>query len=303
MEKRFLCFAAVVVASASSLMAQDGACPTSAVCAGETLPLVWHDEFDADGVPDSLYWNYEAGFVRNHEDQWYQADNARCRGGALVIEARKEAAGRANPLYDASGKGDWRQQRPTIGYTSSSINTAGKFEFTFGRVEVRAKIPTASGAWPAIWLLGSGIDWPSCGEIDMMEYYRIDGVPHILANACWGSDKPYSAVWNSRTVPFKHFIDRDPEWGDKFHVWAMDWTPEAISLYLDGELLNRIPLSQTINGALGNGSNPFTKPQYLLLNLALGGDHGDKIDDSAMPMEYLVDYVRVYSRDGAKKRP
>ncbi len=298
--KKYMTLCLVAAMSAASAVAQDGSCPATAVCAGETLPLLWHDEFDKDGAPDSLYWSHETGYARNHEEQWYQAGNAICRDGVLVIEARKEAPGRPNPLYDPSRKG-WREERPTIDYTSSSINTAGKFEFTFGRVEVRAKIPTASGAWPAIWLLGSGMEWPSCGEIDVMEYYRIDGVPHILANACWGSDKRYSAVWNSKTVPFKHFTDRDPQWADKFHVWAMDWTPEAISIYLDGELINSIPLSQTVNGKLGNHANPFTKPQYLLLNLALGGDHGDKIDDAAMPMEYLVDYVRVYSRDSAGK--
>lgn len=295
MINRFLFFAGMVAASALSVLARGSACPQWAVCAGDTLPLLWHDEFDAAGAPDSLKWSHESGFVRNHEEQWYQGANAFCRDGVLVIEARKETEKRPNPVYDASGQGNWRQRRPTIDYTSASVNTAGKFEFTFGRVEVRAKIPTASGAWPAIWLLGRGMDWPSCGEIDMMEYYRIDGVPHILANACWGSDRPYEAVWNSSTTPFSHFTDRDADWAEKYHVWAMDWTSKAISLYLDGELLNRIPLSETVNGALGHGSNPFLKPQYLLLNLALGGDHGDIIDEGAMPMRYMVDYVRVYS--------
>ncbi|MCM1452008.1 MAG: glycoside hydrolase family 16 protein [Clostridium sp.] len=286
---------ALCAAALTGIAAWSG-CPETAVCEGETLRLAWHDEFDGDGAPDARYWSFEEGFARNHEDQWYQAENAWQEDGALVIEARREPAGRANPLYRADGK-DWRSKRPEIEYTSASINTKGRFSFAYGRVEVRAKIPTASGAWPAIWLLGDEMEWPSCGEIDMMEYYRINGEPHILANACWGNDRPYQAVWNSKTVPFAHFTDEDPQWAEKFHIWAMDWTPEAINLYLDDELINRIPLSQTTNGSIGGGTNPFTKPQYLLLNLALGGDHGDKIDDEAMPMRYIVDYVRVYSAD------
>jgi len=255
--------------------------------------LVWHDEFEQDGRPDSTIWSYEDGFVRNHEDQWYQPDNAVCRGGCLVIEGRRES--RPNPLYRAGAR-DWRASRPTIDYTASSLHTRGKRSVYFGRVEVRARIPVAGGAWPAIWLLGEDMPWPSCGEIDMMEYYRIGGVPHILANACWGSDRPHDAVWNSRKVPFIYFTGRDPQWAEKFHLWRMDWDEGSIRLYLDDELLNEIPLSTTVNGSIGHGTNPFTRPQYLLLNLALGGDNGGTIDDSAMPMRYEIDYVRVYRR-------
>lgn len=183
-----------------------------------------------------------------------------------------------------------------IQYTSASVNTAEKKEFLYGRVEVRAKIPTAGGAWLAIWLLGRGMDWPSNGEIDMMEYYRRQGVPHILANACWGTDKPWTAKWNSKAIPFTHFTDRDAQWADKFHVWRMDWDEQSIRLNLDDELLNEISQAEAVNGKLGNGEQPFKKPQYLLLNLALGGDNGGEIDDSALPMKYLIDYVRVYQK-------
>ena len=253
--------------------------------------LVWHDEFEHDGRPDSTIWSYEEGYARNHEAQWYQPDNAVCRGGCLVIEGRPDT--RPNPLY-RQGSTDWRESRPTLGYTASSLHTRGKRSVHYGRVEVSARIPTASGAWPAIWLLGEDMPWPSCGEIDMMEYYRIGGEPHILANACWGNDRPHNAVWNSRKVPFTHFTDRDPQWADKFHLWRMDWDEQSIRLYLDDELLNEIPLSTTVNGTIGRGTNPFTRPQYLLLNLALGGDNGGPIDDSALPMRYEIDYVRVY---------
>ena len=129
-----------------------------------------------------------------------------------------------------------------------------------------------------------------------MEYYRIDGVPHILANAAWGTDRRYVAKWDSQAVPFSHFTDKDPQWAEKFHVWRMDWDEEAIRLYLDDELLNEIPLSETINGSLGKGTNPFKQPHYILLNLALGGINGGTIDDTAFPMRYEIDYVRVYQK-------
>lgn len=258
--------------------------------------LIWSDEFNVDGSYNSDVWEPEQGFARNHEAQWYQGDNAFCQDGCLVIEARREK--RNNPLYrkDASQQ-DWRRNRKNIVYTSTSLTTRKSFSFTYGRMEVKAKIPTAGGAWPAIWLLGKGMEWPSCGEIDVMEYYRINGVPHILANACWGSDKRYQAIWNSKRIPFTHFTDKDSQWADKFHIWRMDWTPRSISIYLDDELLNEIPLKETVNGTLGNHTNPFQKPQYILLNLALGGDNGGEIDNKQMPMRYLIDYVRVYQRE------
>lgn len=240
--------------------------------------LVWSDEFSTDGAPDSSSWSYEQGYVRNHENQWYQADNARCKDGCLIIEARSEH-GRAG-----------------ISCTSSSVNTRGKRAFLYGHVEVRAKIPTGPGAWPAIWMLGEEMEWPSCGEIDIMEYYRINGVPHILANACWGSDRPLEAVWNSRRVPYSHFTDRDAAWAEKFHIWRMDWDEDAIKIYLDGELINALDLTTTVNGSLGHGSNPFHHPQYILLNLALGGDHGGEFTDKDLPQRYFIDYVRVYQQ-------
>lgn len=254
--------------------------------------LVWNEEFNYDGRLSAKTWNYENGFVRNHEDQWYQQDNAWCENGCLVIEARKEK--RDNPTY-TEGSNEWRKKRKYIEYTSASVNTAGKKDFLYGRIEVRAKIPTASGAWPAIWMLGNELEWPSNGEIDIMEYYQFENAPHIMANAAWGSDKRFNAIWNTKRVPFSYFTAKDKDWADKFHIWRMDWDSTAIKIYLDDELINDIPLNTTINGkAAGNGINPFTRPQYILLNLALGGDNGGKIDDAAMPMRYLIDYVRVY---------
>ena len=255
--------------------------------------LVWSDEFSNEGRPDSTVWNYEQGFVRNHEAQWYQRDNAWQQDGLLVIEARREQ--RPNPTYAPESR-RWGQQRPTIDYTSACLTTAGKRTFLYGRLEVSARIPTGGGAWPAILSLGSGQPWPSCGEVDVMEYYPIKGEPHILANVAWGSDRPYDAVWNSRKVPFRRFTVRDPHWAQCFHVWRMDWDETSIRLYLDGELLNEVPLSQTTNGSVGHHTNPFHRPQYILLNLALGGDNGGPIDEAALPMRYEIDYVRIYER-------
>ena len=259
------------------------------------LRLVWSDEFEEDGRP-SKDWTFERGFVRNQELQWYQSQNAYVKDGCLVIEGRKEH--RKNPLYEAGSK-DWRRNREFIEYTSSSLTTRLGFQFMYGRVEVRAKIPIASGSWPAIWLLGNKWEWPQNGEIDMMEYYIKDGVPSILANACWGSTERWKAVWDSVVIPFTHFAEKDPDWANQFHIWRMDWDKDFIRLYLDDELLNEIDLSQTINGGYdGNHENPFSNTipgfkHYLLLNLALGSNGGVP-DDSQFPLRYFIDYVRVY---------
>ena len=272
-------------------------CSLSLSAQQDNWQLVWSDEFNTDGAPDETVWNFENGYSRNEEAQWYQPDNAYCKDGYLVIEARKEH-NRANPLFEA-GSHECRKKPKHIGYTSSSLTTAGKKEFLYGRFEVKARIPVAKGAWPAIWTLGSGMEWPSCGEIDIMEYYQIDGEPHILANAAWGTDRKWNAKWNSKTIPFSYFTDKQDDWASQFHTWRMDWDETAIKLYLDDELMNEIPLSTTINGSIGQGSNPFTKPQYLLLNLALGGINGGPIDEAALPMKYEIDYVRVYQKQPA----
>jgi beta-glucanase (GH16 family) len=236
-------------------------------------------------------WNFEQGFVRNHEAQWYQPQNAWQQDGLLIIEARREH--RSNPTYSPDAR-HWGQQRQWIDYTSACLTTMGKRDFCYGTLEVSARIPATPGSWPAIWTLGSGMPWPSCGEIDVMEYYPVEGVPHILANVAWGNDRPYDAVWNTRRIPLTHFTDRNPDWAQQFHTWRMDWDEQSIRIYLDHELLNEVPLSTTRNGSIGRHTNPFTRPQYVLLNLALGGDNGGDIDDSAFPLRYEIDYVRVY---------
>jgi beta-glucanase (GH16 family) len=257
--------------------------------------LMWSDEFDVEGKP-SKEWSYESGFMRNEELQWYQSDNAYVKDGCLVIEGRKECLN--NPHYEA-GSSDWRKNREFIHYTSSSLTTKLSQQFLYGRFEIRAKIPVASGAWPAIWLQGNKWDWPNNGEIDIMEYYIKDGQPSILANACWGSSERWKGVWDSAVIPFSHFTEKDPYWADKFHIWRMDWDKDFIRIYLDDELLNEIDLSKTQNqGYDGNTENPFANDvagfkHYLLLNLAIGSNGGEP-DDSQFPLRYYIDFVRVY---------
>lgn len=271
----------VALAQSLSLGAQD-------------LKLVWSDEFDCFGRPDESKWCYEEGFLRNREDQWYQRDNAFCADGLLVIEGRKEH--KPNPMY-VKGSSDWRCSREYIEYTSSCITTSHKMSFAYGRLEVRARIPVGKGAWPAIWLLSDDLPWPDGGEIDVMEFYRYRGVPSVLANACWRSEDPNNPNWNTCAYPISKWTDIYPEWPTEFHVWRMDWDDKYIRIYLDDELLNETDLSGTVNDAGPHkGLNPFKKPMYILLNLALGGSGGLDIKDEALPMRYEVDYVRVYSK-------
>ena len=257
--------------------------------------LVWSDEFDVEGKP-STDWSYESGFVRNEELQWYQSDNAYVKDGCLVIEGRKECFN--NPHYEV-GSSDWRKNREFIHYTSSLLTTRFSQQFLYGRFEIRAKIPVASGAWPAFWLQGNKWEWPNNGEIDILEYYIKDGQPSILANACRGSSERWKGVWDSAVIPFTHFTEKDPYWADKFHIWRMDWDKAFIRIYLDDELLNEIDLSKTQNqGYDGNTENPFTNDvsgfkYYLLLNLAIGSNGGEP-DDSQFPLRYYIDFVRVY---------
>lgn len=249
--------------------------------------LVFSEEFNYKGKPDSTIWNFEQGFRRNEELQWYQTENANCSNGRLLIEGRK--ANFPNPNFVANSN-DWRTNREFVRYTASSITTSGKRQWLYGRFEVRARIDTTMGSWPAIWLLGSGKEWPACGEIDIMEFYRYNGKATILANVAWAGKGRYNAIWDNYRKSLSELVTRDKNWANKFHVWRMDWTPTEIKLYVDDVLYNSTLLCETINA---DGSNPFTKPMYLLLNLALGSNGGTP-DDSNFPITYEVDYVRVY---------
>jgi beta-glucanase (GH16 family) len=246
--------------------------------------LVWSDEFNTDGPPDFVKWTYERGFVRNQELQWYQPDNAICKNGMLVIEARRERI--KNPNYKPDSK-NWMLNREYAEYTSSSLTTKGIYSRMFGRFEIRGRIDTRPGMWPAFWTLGDDGNWPSCGEIDIMEYYR--GI--LLANAAWASEKPWSPIWDDSKKPITDF--NDPNWSEKFHVWRMDWDANSIELYVDDLLLNTIDLQKTINQD-GQNENPFHQPHYIILNLAIGGTQGGDPSETEFPAKYEIDYIRIY---------
>lgn len=276
------------------------------------LVLKFHDEFNGTGVPDPEVWRFEEGFQRNQEIQWYSSGNAVCEGGALVIMGKREHVD--NPNYDENSS-DWKLNREYAEYTSSSIVTKN-YRFRQGTMIVRAKIPVASGAWPAIWTTGGSNDswcweWPLGGEIDLLEYYFVNGVQSIHANACWGSNTRWSATWDSYNRPMSEFVAKDADWADKYHIWRMDWDDDYIRLYLDGELMNEIDLNNTNNGTGGLSDwwrgawrNPFRDAgndgegfgQQIFLNLALGGNGGTPAI-SQFPLCYYVDYVRVYQRE------
>ena len=244
--------------------------------------LVWADEFNTDGSPDTSNWDYEQGFVRNHELQWYQPQNAYCKNGYLIIEGRREQ--KTNPLYK-EGSTDWRANRKQINYTSACLISRDKHTWQYGRFEMRARIDVSNGLWPAWWMLGVDKEWPSNGEIDIMEYYR--GM--LLANIACGTNEQYKAHWFSKTKPV------DAVWASTFHTWRMDWDEKAIALYVDGSLMSNIPMDSLFNKD-GSGFNPFKQPQYMLLNMAVGGDNGGDPASTPFPKKYAIDYVRVYQK-------
>jgi beta-glucanase (GH16 family) len=275
----------VLLMACSSGKVSNGSDSAASKYTGEGYSLAWSDEFDKAGHPDSSKWNYENGFVRNEELQWYQPDNARCEKGLLVIEARREE--RPNPVYSAEAK-DWRGKRPTINYTSACLITAGKAQWQYGRFEMRGRIDISAGLWPAWWTLGIDKQWPANGEIDIMEYYR----KKLLANiACLGKDgRPewYSNIFSTDSLG-------GIGWAEKFHVWRMDWTETFIALYIDDQLLNKVPVDSLVNKD-GSGFNPFKQPHYMLLNLAIGGQNGGNPDSTSFPRKFEVDWVRVYQK-------
>lgn len=248
--------------------------------------LVWADEFSKNGPPDPRNWIFENGLARNEEFQWYQPDNARCENGLLVIEGHRER--KRNPNY-VPGSPDWKTNREYADYTAASLQTRGRHQWRYGRFEMRGRIDTRAGLWPAFWTLGAEGEWPACGEVDVMEYYR----GALLANVAWATNRRWTAKWDSTKKPLSEW--GDPAWSRKFHVWRMDWDENAIRLSVDGVLLNTTDLKDTVNQD-GTGKNPFQQPHYLLLNLAIGGQNGGDPANTTFPARFEVDYVRVYQR-------
>lgn len=249
--------------------------------------LKWAEEFDTEGAPDPAKWTYEDGFVRNNELQLYtnRRENSRIENGVLVIEGRKEKM--ANPNFKA-GSTSW-QEKEFATHTSAAVTTQGRQSFLYGRIEVRAKLPQGKGVWPAIWTLGDNITqigWPRCGEIDIMEFVGKEP-NHVHGTTHFSVEGKHASSGKALDVdkPF-----------DEFHIYAVEWTSERIEFFFDQTKVH----SFDIKDAGANADEAFRKPHYLLLNLALGGDWGGEMDDSALPQKFLVDYVRYYQDKNAK---
>jgi beta-glucanase (GH16 family) len=243
---------------------------------------VWSDEFDRDGRPDPAKWTYETGFVRNREMQWYQPENAWCEKGKLVIEGRRER--KPNPSF-AAGSQNWKNSREFAEYTSASVTSKGIANWQYGRFEMRGRIDTRAGIWPAFWSLGAERRWPSCGEVDIMEYYK----GTLLANLIWAGPRGVTSF--TRRKPVASFAD--PAWSDKFHTWRMDWDANRMVISVDGEVLNDSDLNLAANP---DGSNGFRQPHYVILNLAVGGDAGGDPSATQFPARFEADYVRIYQK-------
>ena len=252
--------------------------------------LVWSDEFNQDGLPDPTKWSYEEGFVRNRELQYYTAarrENARVEGGQLIIEAHKEHYPNARYQDDAPER-RWQQRREHADYTSASLNTRAQASWTYGRIEVRAKLPGGRGTWPAIWMLGTNMNavgWPACGEIDIMEYVGHDpGVVHANVHTRGYNHTRGNGRGARLAVP-----DAEKE----FHVYSVEWTPEKLEFFVNDRKYFTLE-----NDGTGVDSWPFDAPQYLILNLAIGGAWGGQkgVDDTIFPQKFLIDYVRIYQR-------
>lgn len=265
--------ASVLIFAASLISAGSNKDQTS-INESDDFKLVWSDEFDNDGLPDPEKWNYEEGFIRNQESQYYtvkRLENAEVKDGKLYIRAIKEKYEEAE-------------------YTSASLDTKNSHTFTYGRIEVKAKLPHGIGVWPAIWTLGTNIKrvgWPACGEIDILEFVGYDP-NHIHANI---HTKKYNHM-NKNNIGSK-FAVNDP-WKD-FHVYAIEWYPHRIDFFFDD--MKYFSCSDT---GEGKAAWPFKNAaQYLKINLAIGGTWGGEegIDDSIFPQEFVIDYVRIYEKE------
>ena len=235
--------------------------------------LVWSDEFDQNGAPDPAKWGYEKGLIRNGEKQYYsdqRRENARVEDGKLIIEARKETLGGGQ-------------------FSSASLISRAHGEWTYGRVEVRAKLPDARGTWPAIWMLPADhgqVPWPKCGEIDIMEHVGHD--PGLIHGTL------HSEAFNHIKHTQRSATLKVATASSEFHTYSMDWSAERIDMHIDGKTyatFDRKPADTTAEW-------PFNKPFYLILNLAVGGSWGGQkgVDESAFPQRMEVDYVRVYQK-------
>lgn len=227
--------------------------------------LVFSDEFNTDGAPDAAKWVYDLGKGTNgwgnNEKQNYtnSATNVIVQGGNLKITAKKEASGGAD-------------------YSSARLKTDGKFSFTYGKLEIKAKLPTGAGTWPALWMLGQNYatkPWPACGEIDMMEHVG-NNQNVILSTLHYPGHSGGEGNTGSKTIP---------NVSTEFHVYKTIWTASSVKTYVDDTMIHSVP---------NDGSLPFNSDFFLILNVAMGGNLGGNIDAAFTQSSMEVDYVRVY---------
>ena len=233
--------------------------------------LVWSDEFNYQGLPDSKKWGYDTGGHGwgNNELQYYtyqKSKNARVENGHLIIEAHKEQIGKN-------------------AYSSARLVTKGKGDWTSGRIEVRAKLPKGLGTWPAIWMLGSKtpLQWPDDGEIDIMEHVGYDqGNIHASAHT-----KKYNHIIGTQKTATIMVNDCS----ESFHVYQVDWDAETMRIGVDNNYYFEFKNEHSDRTAW-----PFNEPEYLLLNIAVGGNWGGQkgVDSTIYPLRMEIDYVRVY---------
>ena len=242
----------------------------------DTYELVWSDEFDYTGLPDSTKWIYDtegnADGWGNREAQHYtiaKKENAWVENGILNITAQKERF---------EGKE----------YTSARLNS--NVSWLHGRIEVNAKLPKGRGTWSAIWMMPKDWtfkdgDWPNIGEIDIMEHVGHNlGTIHASAHS-----KDYQWQTNTQQTDTIQIADV----AEKFHSYVWEWTPELMKAYVDDKLYFEYK-----NEGLGKSKWPYIKPFYLILNVAVGGAWGNAegIDNSAFPQTMEIDYVRIYQK-------
>jgi beta-glucanase (GH16 family) len=244
--------------------------------------LVMSDEFDVDGAPDASLWNFEIGDGSaqgipgwgNNELQYYtdRSENVTVQNGVLIITANEES-------FSGSQ------------YTSARITTQGKFEQAYGRFEARIKLPTGKGLWPAFWLLGGDCDvnpWPQCGEIDIMEY--LGDQPTTIFGTVHGPG--YSG---GESISKEYNLTND-RFDNGFHIFGIEWGPDFINYYVDGDLYQSITPATVAEETNGAGEWVFDHPFYIVLNVAVGGNlPGSPNSDTTFPQRMLVDYVRVYN--------
>jgi beta-glucanase (GH16 family) len=242
----------------------------------DEMNLVWADEFNVNGMVNPDNWSYEAGFVRNQEIQYYtenRPENCRVEGGELIITGRRESA----PYTGSTAFSDGT-------YTSASIITNKKHSWQYGRFEIRAKVPAGKGPWPAFWAKGdsqnTGQAWPRCGEIDIMEY------------AAKGPEMIHNAIYGESSSDYNQAVKRiSQDYSKNYHVYSLDWNRNRLVFAIDNIVTHVVDISSI-------SPNPFRQKFSILLNLALGASTdrtlGGKLDPSYLPVEFRVDYVRIY---------